>query len=128
MSLFRKMALPLTLLGAATVLGGCVGEASLEGDDEQETQPAAAEPESADSSDPDAAEAVGTAQQAAEIPGTHSTWECFGQYVNTGNYYSAGEVTIWWGNNAVNALWACNEWLPNCYSGHCRTAALIRYW
>ncbi|WP_437577197.1 hypothetical protein [Sorangium sp. So ce887] len=120
MSLFSKRVLPLTLLGAAAVLGGCVGEASLEGDDAQETQPEAteaADPESADAIDPDAAEAVdpdaaeavGTAQQALSL-----TYECW-----WGPFW-VGDVTIWWGNNTrewdAAAEWACNEWISWCVS------------
>ncbi|WP_437746756.1 hypothetical protein WME73_18605 [Sorangium sp. So ce302] len=107
MSLFSKRVLPLTLLGAAAVLGGCVGEASLEGDDGLETQAEAADPESADSIDPDAAEAVGTAQQAEEAV-YYSTWWC----INRAEY--VGKVTIWWGHTSVDATWACNEWIDTC--------------
>ncbi|WP_437523867.1 hypothetical protein WME79_34910 [Sorangium sp. So ce726] len=116
MSLFRKTALPLMLLGAAAVLGGCAGEAPPEGDDGHEAQP-----EAADAIDPEAAEAVGTAQQAAQ----YSTWRCIGQYVNTGNYFNAGEVTIWWGHGAVDAIWACNAWRQACQN-NCVTVDLIR--
>ncbi|WP_437577167.1 hypothetical protein [Sorangium sp. So ce887] len=111
MSLFSKRVLPLTLLGAAAVLGGCASEASLEGDDEQETQPEVAEAadlESADSIDPDAAEAVGTAQQAV-----HSTWWCYLRF-DRNRYQWTGEVTIWWGFQEWDAEWACNNWLPQC--------------
>jgi hypothetical protein len=108
MSLFSKRVLPLTLLGAAAVLGGCVGEASLEGDGELETPAEAADPESADAIDPDAAEAVGAAQQALE-----TTWWCisYGQYV--------GKVTIWWGHHDYDATWACNEWIDICRRQGC---------
>ncbi|WP_437577182.1 hypothetical protein [Sorangium sp. So ce887] len=118
MSLFSKTVLPLTLLGAAAVLGGCVGEASLEGDDEQEIQPEAAEaadPESAESIDPEAAEAVGTAQQAHVIDTT--TWTCWYYWhhavwpVST----AEGAVTIWWGHHDYDATWACNKWVRTCY-------------
>ncbi|WP_437577192.1 hypothetical protein [Sorangium sp. So ce887] len=121
MSLFGKRVLPLTLLGAAAVVGGCVGEASLDGDDDQETRPEAAEavdPEAAEAADhesadsidsdaaeaidPEAAEAVGTVQQAAIVE--ESTWAC------SWGLISAGEVTIWWGNTTINAIWACNNW------------------
>ncbi|WP_437577180.1 hypothetical protein [Sorangium sp. So ce887] len=111
MSLFSKRVLPLTLLGAAAVLGGCVGEASLEGDDEQETQPEAAEAAdsgSADAIDPDAAEAVGTAQQAVRVKLTR--WKCWAFNWNL----PAGEVTIWWGHQWRDAIWACNEWVGAC--------------
>ncbi|WP_437577152.1 hypothetical protein [Sorangium sp. So ce887] len=115
MSLFSKRVLPLTLLGAAAVLGGCVGEASLEGDDGQETQPEAAEaadPESADSIDPDAAEAVGTAQQALE-----TKWDCIRMWeVDIGG--RVDQVTIWWGHNRWDAEWACNNWSKWC-DGKC---------
>ncbi|WP_437763111.1 hypothetical protein WME77_34420 [Sorangium sp. So ce764] len=103
MSLFSKRVLPVTLLGAAAVIGGCVGDASREGDDELETQAEAADPESADAIDPEAAEAVGTAQQALE-----TTWWC----INRAEY--VGKVTIWWGHTAVDATWACNEWIETC--------------
>ncbi|WP_437746757.1 hypothetical protein WME73_18615 [Sorangium sp. So ce302] len=115
MSLFSKMVLPLTLLGAAAVLGGCVGEASLEGDDEQENQPDAAEaadPGSAESIDPDAAEAVGTAQQAVWVSKT--AWNC--HYLGS---RKVGAVGIWWGHNYWDADWACNSWIPEC-ANQCR--------
>ncbi|WP_437746749.1 hypothetical protein WMF39_18095 [Sorangium sp. So ce1504] len=105
MSLFSKVVLPLTLLGAAAVLGGCVGAAPLEGDDEQETQP-----ESAESIDPDAAEAVGNAPQAYE---TYTKWTC--RRDERGLPY-AGTVTIWWGHRSADAAWACNQWVPACRS------------
>ncbi|WP_437537499.1 hypothetical protein WME79_18410 [Sorangium sp. So ce726] len=118
MSLFSKRVLPLTLLGAAAVLGGCVGDASLEGDGEQATQPdvAAADPESADAIDPDAAEAVGTTQQAAK-----ANWTC---KVHDDDWNSgwgpkiAGYVTIWWGYQQSDATWACNAWRSAC-GGQC---------
>ncbi|WP_437900407.1 hypothetical protein [Sorangium sp. So ce124] len=103
MSLFSKVVLSLTLLGAAAVLGGCVGEAPLEGDGEQETQP-----ESADAIDPDAAEAVGAAQQALE-----STWVCKQWW---GYWKEVGRVTIWWGHTRSDALWACQNWVAACYN------------
>ncbi|WP_437577181.1 hypothetical protein [Sorangium sp. So ce887] len=116
MSLFSKRVFPLTLLGAAAVLGGCVGEASLEGDDEQETQPEAAEAadsESAESIDPQAAEAVETAQQALKVRLT--IWKC-GRRNPTWwyDYAELGEVTIWWGHTSTDAMWACNNWVGDC--------------
>ncbi|WP_437872633.1 hypothetical protein [Sorangium sp. So ce363] len=112
MSLFSKLVLPMTLLGAAAVLGGCVGAAPLEGDDEQETQPEAADPGSADAIDADAAEAVGAAQQALV-----TTWNCKlrGDYV--------GSVSINWGHRKADAIWACNNWISICgNNGGCTVA------
>ncbi|KYF53039.1 hypothetical protein BE08_37405 [Sorangium cellulosum] len=120
MILFGKMFLPLALLGGAVVLGGCVGDASLEGDDGQQTLPGAAEADdlgSADSVDPGAAEAVGTAQQAIQ----RSNWTC---YVHDSDWNSwssikiAGYVTIDWGHNQWDAEWACNAWRGAC-GGEC---------
>ncbi|KYF53038.1 hypothetical protein BE08_37400 [Sorangium cellulosum] len=110
MTLFSKRILPLTLLGAAAVLGGCVGGASLEGDDEQETQTEAeaAVPGSADAIDPDAAEAIGTAQQALE-----STWNCI-KFWEADRPGYVGQVTIWWGHSYWDAQWACNNWIGTC--------------
>ncbi|WP_437539165.1 hypothetical protein WME79_23395 [Sorangium sp. So ce726] len=115
MSLFSKMVLPLALLGAAAVLGGCVGDASLEGDDGQETQPDAVEAadlESANAIDPDAAEAVGTAEQAL-----HTVWKCYGPNNDPNGGWGrpiVGYVDIWWGHNTWDAQWACNEWIGMC--------------
>ncbi|WP_437577153.1 hypothetical protein [Sorangium sp. So ce887] len=115
MSLFSKRVLPLALFGAAAVLGGCVGEASLEGDDGQETQPDVAEAvdlESADSIDPDAAEAVGTAQQALS-----TNWVCYvrdNDWNSWNSIYIAGYVTIDWGHQSWDATWACNAWRSAC--------------
>ncbi|WP_437978388.1 hypothetical protein WMF11_18315 [Sorangium sp. So ce295] len=109
MSLFSKRVLPFTLLGAAAALGGCAGDASLEGDDEQETQTAEADPESADAIDPDAAEAVGSAQQAV----TESEWICWQWW---GKWVDVGHVKIWWGHTPNDALWACQNWVARCYN------------
>ncbi|KYF53041.1 hypothetical protein BE08_37415 [Sorangium cellulosum] len=117
MILFSKTDLPLTLLGAAAVLGGCVGAAPLEGDDEQETQAEVAEAadlESAGSIDPDAEEAVGTARQALE-----TTWTCWYRLSN-GISMSIRTVTIWWGHTRADAEWACNNWSATCRdTGNC---------
>ncbi|KYF53040.1 hypothetical protein BE08_37410 [Sorangium cellulosum] len=114
MNLFSKMIRPVTLLGAAAMLGGCVGEASLEGDGEQETQleAAAADPEPADAIDPDAVEKVETAQQALTRTRL-TTWRCWAFNWNP----MAGQVTIWWGHTATDALWACNQWVGDCRRG-----------
>ncbi|WP_437577178.1 hypothetical protein [Sorangium sp. So ce887] len=134
MSLFSKRVLPLTLLGAAAVLGGCVGEAPLEGDDGQETQPdvaEAADPESADAIDPDAAEAVGTAQQALKVRLTE--WQCQ-HWWNDGAYHTysfhvPGLVEIWWGHTENDAVWACNQWLSGCREKGCGKARhLSTFW
>jgi hypothetical protein len=103
----------LALLGAAAVLGGCVGDASIEGDDEQETQAEVADPGSADAIDPDAAEAVGSAQQALQ-----SKWWCLAPDPRQPAYVRVGEVIIWWGHQAHDAKWACNEWIKWC-NGKC---------
>jgi hypothetical protein len=119
MGLFSKMVLPLALLGAAVVLGGCVGDASLDGDDGQETQPEvaeAADPGSADAIDPDAAEAVGTAEQALK-----TNWVCYVHDDDWGSWSSvkiAGYVTIDWGHQSHDATWACNAWRSAC-GGQC---------
>ncbi|WP_437577162.1 hypothetical protein [Sorangium sp. So ce887] len=108
MNLFSQRVLPLTLLGAAAVLGGCVGADPLEGDDELETQP-----ESADSIDPDAAEAVGTAQQAI----TQSIWQCLvpgPDTWRTNKMVEVGRVLIGWGHHQGDAEWACNAWVQAC--------------
>ncbi|XXY51141.1 hypothetical protein WME91_08350 [Sorangium sp. So ce269] len=126
MSLFSKRVLPLTLLGAAAVLGGCVGEAPLEGNDEQETQPDAAEaadPESAESIDPDAAEAVGIAQQAQVYK---SAWDCV-RTQDPPNELWVGRVGIWWGHTREDAIWACNNWISACY-GRCWARHLYNYY
>ncbi|WP_437577163.1 hypothetical protein [Sorangium sp. So ce887] len=122
MSLFSKRVLPLTLLGAAAVLGGCIGEASLEGDDEQETQPDAADPESAESIDPnaaeaidpDAAEAVGTAQQELEVA---KKWYCM-----WGVFHHA-TVTFSEYKSEYDALTACNNISSLCRATGCWVAA-----
>ncbi|WP_438036516.1 hypothetical protein [Sorangium sp. So ce204] len=119
MSLFSKRVLPLTLLGAAAALGGCLGDASLEGDDELETQTEAADPESTDVIDPDAAEAVGTAQQALE-----SKWWCLAPDAQQPAYVRVGEVVIWWGHHDYDAKWACNAWVKWC-NGKCM---VIKEW
>ncbi|WP_437577177.1 hypothetical protein [Sorangium sp. So ce887] len=127
MSLFRKRVLPLTLLGAAAVLGGCVGEASLEGDDGQEIQPDAAEaadPESAESIDAEAAEAVETAQQAVRVKTT--TWGCEHRVFSGDRVVRIdllAPVTIWWGHTEVDARWACNQWIWDCRGGHCNSVS-----
>ncbi|WP_437577166.1 hypothetical protein [Sorangium sp. So ce887] len=138
MSLFSKGILPLTLLGAAAVLGGCASEASLEGDDEQETQPEAAEaadPESADSIDPDAAEAVGTAQQAqdaSEAPVYYTLWSCWRYYheYQNGKWQwigrTVGWVELWWGHRYSDAEWACNSWVGECGSDEFSCRAVFR--
>ncbi|WP_437577198.1 hypothetical protein [Sorangium sp. So ce887] len=121
MSFLSKMVLPLTLLGAAAVLGGCVGDASLEGDDGQETLPEAAEAadlESTDAIDPDAAEAVGTAQQALIYTwGCYKGWSCGGGWCV---HNKVGQVDVGWGNGDYwDAQWACKQWVPACYDGGC---------
>ncbi|WP_437746743.1 hypothetical protein WME73_18535 [Sorangium sp. So ce302] len=120
MSLFSKRVLPLTFLGAAALLGGCVGEAPLEGDGETQPDVAAADPESADAIDPDAAEEVGAAQQALT---RLTTWHCWAFNWNP----MAGQVTIWWGHTQTDALWACNQWIADCRrgGGDCVTAKQV---
>ncbi|WP_437577173.1 hypothetical protein [Sorangium sp. So ce887] len=118
MSLLSKRVLPLTLLGAAAVLGGCVGAAPLEGDDEQETQPGAA-----DAIDPDAEEAVGAAQQAAIYSKYSKSW-C---YKHSSPHHPAGSVTISWGHKWWDGERACNNWLSACDNGG-GCFALQTYW
>lgn len=39
-----------------------------------------------------------------------TTWNC---YTRLDSVYR-GQVTIWWGHTANDAMWACNQWIPAC--------------
>jgi hypothetical protein len=130
MPIFSRTVLPLTLLGATAVLGGCVGGASLDGNDEPETQPEAAETavlESADAIDPDAAETVGTTQQAAVYKTGWECWRSVKPFSDRRWFY--GVVGIWWGHQEHDAVWACNSWFPSCArDGGCKADFIREYW
>jgi hypothetical protein len=39
-----------------------------------------------------------------------SHWDCYHQT----DQMLVGKVEIWWGHAANDAVWACNEWVPEC--------------
>ncbi|AUX37897.1 MULTISPECIES: hypothetical protein [Sorangium] len=121
MNLNIRMVLPLTLIGAAVVLGGCVGAELIEGDDEAPLEAEASiDPEAEEAVAPGEVEAVGAAQQAAAITPT-TRWECVWGLI------PVGTVSIWWGHTQGDAAWACNNWISFCgNAGGCSAFGPLR--